>query len=323
MTMITTRKYIFFINAQGVRTYKALQDSGSYKLVKHNGQEVFAAGLTVEFWDWFDATTAITADEFIDFCFLSEREIQLPELPYFIAEQTTWDKEQIAEFCRTCLVSSPNFEIHYATGKQFVVQGGNIVQANDTAKLYLQCMPTLNIADETPSYVEPLESSRPVSEPVIASALHHSATLSCTTSTATAQTPDTAPQQVASLAPASSPKVDYAPTHPTNYATSKEAKADSSAAKHYATLTHEDFNPVASASTRNVTNLPHHTMEEKHSSRVFENKHLTPGLTDQVQSSPRNESPATQRPVEEDNPLGNYYADMYKQSMDKALRNRR
>lgn len=145
--MATIRKYIFWIDTSGVKTYKFSTDN-SYVLLKINGQAVFSEGLSDNFWDKFDNNTAILDDEYIDFCFLSDTEIHIPWLPYQQNPQTTWNKKQIIDFCTKYIKTSPCYRINYYEGKYFIAQSGNVIRDSDITDIYVKCLPELTIDDE-------------------------------------------------------------------------------------------------------------------------------------------------------------------------------
>ena len=155
--MMGVRKYLFWESEEGVRTYK-VSSKGSYDLMKPLGKECFTGGSWEKFFLWFHKTAAITGDEFIDFCFLSENELDFPELKYCLAAKSSWDKEEIVSFCEK-QVCSDSFEIFYAPQSSFVHQIGNCTNPKNVKKLYLKCYPEFSMEIKVNEKNTPEETS--------------------------------------------------------------------------------------------------------------------------------------------------------------------
>ena len=153
---MAARKYLFWKNVHGIQTYKVLAN-GTWELKKPWGKTHFPGNYSAEFWEWFQRSTAITADEVIDFCFLSDEDLELPALKYAAASKTSWDKQQIAAFCSQYMRFSGSYEICYAPDKSFVCQTGPVLHGDDLKKLYVRCVPTLEPTEEEVAPVEATE----------------------------------------------------------------------------------------------------------------------------------------------------------------------
>ena len=73
---------------------------------KPSGENTFPNNDLNIFFKWFDKIAAITSEEYIDFCFLSEYELDnLPILndKYRISSKSSWNKQEIQDFCKKYL----------------------------------------------------------------------------------------------------------------------------------------------------------------------------------------------------------------------------
>ena len=75
------------------------EKSTEMHLLKPSGKDVFEEVDWVKFFSWFHKSAAITDDEYIDFCFLSDEKIESPLLEYNSSVKSSWDKQEIGIFC--------------------------------------------------------------------------------------------------------------------------------------------------------------------------------------------------------------------------------
>lgn len=140
---MAVRKYLFWKCKDGIRTYKVTQ-KGTFELMRPSGRDVFSDGDLTKFFAWFHKNAAITEDEFIDFCFLSEEEIESPLLNYSTTSKSSWDKQEISVFCEK-YITSDTYEVVYAKDKSFICQNGNVFDKKKVKKLYVKCIPEFSI----------------------------------------------------------------------------------------------------------------------------------------------------------------------------------
>lgn len=137
------RKYLFWKNTDGIRTYKVTQ-KGTFELQKPSGKDVFEKTDWTAFFSWFHKSAGITEDEYIDFCFLSDEKIESPLLNYSSSAKSSWDKQEINIFCEK-YIHTDTYEIFYAKDKSFVYQSGNVSDKNKVKKMYLKCIPEFSM----------------------------------------------------------------------------------------------------------------------------------------------------------------------------------
>ncbi len=136
---MTVRKYLFWLFGDGIKTYK-VTEKGKFEVLRPAGRDVYEDTDLSEFFRWFQKSAAITEDEFIDFCFLSEQPIEFPLLEYMYSARSSWDKQAVGDFCRTYM-NFQNFEVFYADEKCFVCQSGNVRDKAAVKRLYMKCIP--------------------------------------------------------------------------------------------------------------------------------------------------------------------------------------
>lgn len=137
------RKYLFWKSKDGIRAYKVTQ-KGTFELMKPSGKDVFANGEWTKFFTWFHKSAAITEDEYIDFCFLSEEKIESPLVEYCSSSKSSWDKQEISIFCEK-YIGADTYEVFYSEDERFVCQSGNVFDKKNVKKLFLKCMPEFSI----------------------------------------------------------------------------------------------------------------------------------------------------------------------------------
>ena len=136
---MTVRKYLFWMDGDGIKTYKATE-KGKFAVLRPAGREVYADTDFTRFFRWFQKSAAIAEDEFIDFCFLSEQPIEFALPEYLCSAKSSWDKPAVMDFCRLYL-EFQNFEVFYSEEKSFVCQSGNVRDKNAVKSLFLKCIP--------------------------------------------------------------------------------------------------------------------------------------------------------------------------------------
>ena len=137
------RKYLFWIDQKGIKTYKANSD-GSFELKKPYGNDYFRGTDFKKFFEWFNKAAAITENEYIDFCFLSETNIESPLLDYTYSSKSSWNNQEIIKFFDEYIFSG-TYEIYYSDTKCFVNQKGNIYDKKQVKKVFLKCIPEFSI----------------------------------------------------------------------------------------------------------------------------------------------------------------------------------
>ena len=133
------RKYLFWKNENGIYAYKVIK-KGIFELMKPYGKNAFEDSEWIKFFSWFYKTAAITDDEYIDFCFISNDIIELPILDYSSSTVSSWNKEEIKLFCNQ-YGPAETYEMIYSDNKSFICQSGNVLDKNKIKKLYLKCIP--------------------------------------------------------------------------------------------------------------------------------------------------------------------------------------
>lgn len=140
---MSVRKYLFWMNQDGIRTFKVTQ-KGTFELMKPAGKDVYSEKDITKFFSWFHKSAAITEDESIDFCFLSDSEVESPLLNYSTSSKSSWDKQEISIFCEE-FINTESYEVFYGKDKSFVCQNGNVLDKKNVRKLYIKCIPEFSI----------------------------------------------------------------------------------------------------------------------------------------------------------------------------------
>ncbi len=148
---MNVRKYLFWMNDVGIKTYKVTK-KGTFELLKPAGRESYTDKDLEKFCSWFHKEAAITDDEFIDFCFLSVSPIESPLFDYNVSTKSSWDKQEISIFCDK-YIGVENYKIYYEEDKCFVCQNGNVLDKKSIKTLYLKCIPEFSI--ETEERIDP------------------------------------------------------------------------------------------------------------------------------------------------------------------------
>ena len=143
---MSVRKYLFWFYDKGIKTYK-VTSSGKFELLKPSGQDTYMGHDLDKFLSWFQKSAAITEDEYIDFCFLSDKKIDSPLLEYHISNKSSWDKQEIQMFMDK-YVHSDSYQIFYSENASFVSQNGNIFNPDTIKKLYMKCIPEFSVETE-------------------------------------------------------------------------------------------------------------------------------------------------------------------------------
>ncbi len=154
---MSVRKYLFWMTNTGIKTYKVTQ-KGEFELLKPAGKTMFDGCDLNQFFAWFHKSAAITEDEFIDFCFLSEEQMESPLLEYSYAKNSSWDKQEIAMFCEKYL-NITNYEVFYRENQRFVCQSSDILKKENIKKLYVKCIPEFSIDEKEKNNTSSEETS--------------------------------------------------------------------------------------------------------------------------------------------------------------------
>jgi len=140
---MTIRKYLFWKSEDGIRTYKVTQ-KGTFELMKPSGKDIFVDDGWTRFFSWFHKSAAITEDEYIDFCFLSDEKIESPLLNYSSSSKSSWDKQEVSIFCEK-FIHADTYEVYFTDDKSFVFQSGNVLDKKNVRKMYLKCIPEFSV----------------------------------------------------------------------------------------------------------------------------------------------------------------------------------
>lgn len=154
---MSVRKYLFWMNDSGIKTYKVTQ-KGLFELLRPSGRDVYTDSDLTKFFSWFHKSAAITEDEFIDFCFLSDRPVESPLLDYSTSSKSSWGKQEIKVFCDR-YIDTENYRVYYGENQSFVCQSGNVLDKNKVKKLYIKCIPEFSIETEEKNDVGAEETS--------------------------------------------------------------------------------------------------------------------------------------------------------------------
>ena len=146
------RKYIFWEYEGSIRTYKVTGDN-EWELLLPRGNEAYPGGFSAEFWRWFKSSACITSREKVDFCLLSDlRQEWTPE--YNPAEQSTWNRQQLIDFCRAHLDNTLAYQIWYGAMDSLLYQVVGDSEDKVVKTLHLQCFPCANKIDLDPPVTE-------------------------------------------------------------------------------------------------------------------------------------------------------------------------
>lgn len=137
------RKYLFWMTDQGIQIYKAV-DGGNYELVRFKGEDRYPETDISRFAVWFQKTASIAGDEYIDFCYLSDKPVEVSLLPYNTKGKSSWDKNEIIAFCDRYIHVS-NYEVFIDEEHGFVCQSGNLFDSGSLKKIYLKCVPEFSL----------------------------------------------------------------------------------------------------------------------------------------------------------------------------------
>ena len=132
-------KYIFFIDEEGIRTYK-YRNKNDLEIFKYKGEVICAIKEFKAFYEWFTKAAAIAADDIIDLCFLSDQTLNIPIKENFIDATSSWKQDDILNFCEN-YIGEKNYKISLDEERQFVFQSGNIYDEKNIKNLYMKCFP--------------------------------------------------------------------------------------------------------------------------------------------------------------------------------------
>lgn len=150
-------KYIFFIDDNGIRTYK-YKDNSIFEIFKYKGEVIYKNRDKKSFYEWFEKAASIAIDDKIDFCFLSNKPIETEFLKYTTKKISSWSKESIINFCNN-YIKENNYEIIIDDTHKFISQVSNIYNKDSIDKLYLKCFPEFRFENNEISKVNDEETS--------------------------------------------------------------------------------------------------------------------------------------------------------------------
>lgn len=133
------RKYLFWITDKGIQTYR-MTSKGDFELIKFKGEDTYTDTELLKFVEWFNKTASIAADEYIDFCYLSDRPFEFPKFSYGTQAKSSWNRHEISCFCDN-YVGIENFEIVIDEEHRFTCQSGNIFNKDTIKRIFLKCIP--------------------------------------------------------------------------------------------------------------------------------------------------------------------------------------
>lgn len=141
---MAVHKLMFWISDKGIQTFRIRNNV--YELNRYQGNDYFPKSDLKSFFDsdWFNDISSIGEDDNIDFCFLSEIPIVLPEFQYGMESRSSWSKEDIMTFCEK-YTEVENYKVLTADGNSFVCQTGNIYGRNQITEMYLRCIPEFSM----------------------------------------------------------------------------------------------------------------------------------------------------------------------------------
>lgn len=156
------RKYLFWMTEKGIQTYKMRTD-GEFELLRFKGEDIYSDTDFEKFSLWFNRIASIAEDEYIDFCYLSNRPIDNPIFNNSRKRKSkkgksSWKKTEIEKFCEKH-IDTANYEVIVGENKSFVCQSGNIYDNNCIEKIYLKCMPEFSFDKEQKKDASPEETS--------------------------------------------------------------------------------------------------------------------------------------------------------------------
>ncbi len=140
------RKYLFWMTDKGIQTYK-VTDKENFELIKFKGEDIYTDTDLLRFVEWFNKMASIAADEYIDFCYLSDKPVEFPEFSYGMQAKSSWHRHEISLFCDK-YVNIENYEIVVDDDHCFTCQNGNIFDKSSIKKIYLKCVPEFVFDEE-------------------------------------------------------------------------------------------------------------------------------------------------------------------------------
>lgn len=120
------RKYLFWMTDQGIKTYK-MTGKGIFELVRFKGEDMYTDTDISAFVAWFDKNASITEDEYIDFCYLSDRPVKASFFNYGTKEKSSWNKSEIGIFCDK-YINLANYEVIVNKDISFVCQSETCIK---------------------------------------------------------------------------------------------------------------------------------------------------------------------------------------------------
>lgn len=153
------RKYLFWMTDKGIQTYK-VTGTVSFELIKFKGEDIYTDTDLLKFFEWFNKMASIATDEYIDFCCLSDKPVEFPELFYDMKARSSWNRKEIRFFCDK-YVNIENYEIVIDEEHCFTCQSGNIFDRSAIKRIYLRCIPdfAFEVEEDLKTNSKPEETS--------------------------------------------------------------------------------------------------------------------------------------------------------------------
>ena len=143
---MAVRKYLFWMSDKGIQTYKVVGNE-CFELIKFKGKDTYPDTNLDKFAKWFYEIAAIATDDYIDFCYLSDKEIDSNIFKHQTSTISSWDKKEILMFCSHFL-SFENYEVAYSDENSFVCQNSDLYSDQKLKRIYLKCIPEFKIQTE-------------------------------------------------------------------------------------------------------------------------------------------------------------------------------
>lgn len=134
---------MFWMSEQGIQTYKVTNE-GTFELIKFKGEERYTDNDISKFVIWFNKNASIAEDEYIDFCYLSDKPVVSTLFEHNIKAKSSWDKKEISIFCDK-YINVANYEVIVDEERNFICQSGNLLNNSELKKIYLKCVPEFSM----------------------------------------------------------------------------------------------------------------------------------------------------------------------------------
>lgn len=137
------RKYLFWMTDKGIQTYK-VTNKGTFELVRFKGEDKYTDTDFSNFVAWFNRNASIAEDEYIDFCYLSDKPVESSLFRHSTKTKSSWDKKEISIFCDR-YINADNYEVIVDEQHSFICQNGNVFNKDNLKKIYLKCVPEFSL----------------------------------------------------------------------------------------------------------------------------------------------------------------------------------